>query len=74
MLLEDSQSKELLEQARPLDGFGTTGQSNGALISWPYAPKNTFFYGKDAVPYTEKELADQVQVGTLPHRSTRLLP
>ena len=60
-LLEDSQSKDLIE-ARPQDGFGTSGQPDGALISWPYAPKNSFFYDQPAVPYTDRELADQVQV------------
>lgn len=53
---------KLLEDARPQDGFGTTGQPSAALLTAPPEAKNGLYDRKDAVPYTEKELAMQVQV------------
>ena len=51
-----------LLEARPQDGFGTSGQPSAALLTWPQEPNNSLYYSRDAVPYSDKELAMQVQV------------
>ena len=58
---------KLLEDSRPQDGYGTSGQPSGALLTWPYQPKNGLYYERDAVALTEKELSLQVQVRISPH-------
>ena len=58
---------KLLEDSRPQDGYGTSGQPSGALLTWPYQPKNGLYYERDAVALTEKELSLQVQVSISPH-------
>ena len=57
---------KLLEDSRPQDGYGTSGQPSGALLTWPYQPKNGLYYDRDDVALTEKELSLQVQVSVSP--------
>jgi len=64
---------KLLEDARPNDGFGTTGQPDAALLPWPYEAKNQLYYHKEGLPFSEKELTEQVQVPSPPHPLLHLL-
>lgn len=54
---------KLLEDARPLDGYGTSGQPNGALLEWPYEAKNQLYYDRHGMQLSDKEKAELVQVG-----------
>lgn len=53
------------EEERPVDGFGTTGQPQHKLLTWPYTNKNTLYYDSSqqkSVALTNAEKAMQVQV------------
>ena len=56
----------LLEDKRPLDGYGTSGQPDGALIEWPFEAKNQLYYDRSGMQLSETEKADQVQVHKAP--------
>ena len=61
------------------DGYGTTGQDSQTLISWPHTNKSALYYDssqRDAVPFTEAELADMVQgpPKQIKHSATRFAP
>ena len=63
----------------PTDGFGTTGQQSQTLVSWPHTNKSALYYDssqRDAVPFTEAELADMVQgpPKQITHAATRFPP
>ena len=52
----------LLEDKRPLDGYGTSGQPNGALIQWPFEAKNQLYYDRAGLQLSETEKSEQVHV------------
>lgn len=57
----------LLEDKRPLDGYGTSGQPNGALIEWPFEAKNQLFYDRAGLQLSETEKSEQVHVRSASH-------
>lgn len=62
----------LLEDKRPLDGYGTSGQPNGALIEWPFEAKNQLYYERPGMQLSETEKAEQVHVSLLPKHTSSL--
>ena len=59
-----------LEGARDTDGFGSSGQPSGALITWGHQNANRLFYDSSnfmPLALSDKERAELVQVTLLHH-------